>query len=285
MSTDAGTGDPSTPPGPAPSPFPTTCGTVDSANPTDPSIPQVVGEPIAVAYAGDKIVVQSREPAFLAVPGGPPITLSTESRSDTGHDLFHANSGGMIACGSCHPEGNEDGRIWKFTCEGARRTQSLQIGLKGTEPFHWGGDEQDFSMLVRDVFVGRMSGPDLAVDQVTATLGWIDGQPRRTRALPTATAAVARGKALFEDNKTAACATCHTGAALTNNQTVDVGTGGNFQVPSLVGISTRGPFMHNGCAATLKDRFGPCGGGDKHGITSKLTTGQIDDLVSYLQTL
>ena len=37
--------------------------------------------------------------------------------------------------------------------------------------------------------------------------------------------------------------------------------------------------MHDGCAPTLKDRFGPCGGGDKHGVTSKLTSGQVDDLV------
>jgi mono/diheme cytochrome c family protein len=282
-SADGGVSDPSTTPT-APS-FPSTCGTVDGANPTDPSVPQVVGEPVAVAYAGDKVIIQSREPAVLAVPGGAPITLSTESRSDTGHSLFHANAGGMIACASCHPEGNEDGRVWNFACEGPRRTQSLQVGLKGTEPFHWGGDEKDFSMLVSDVFQGRMSGPQLASDQVTATLGWIDGQPRRTRTLPKDSTAVSRGKALFEDSKGAACATCHTGPGLTNNQTVDVGTGGTFQVPSLVGISTRGPFMHNGCAKTLKDRFGACGGGDKHGVTSKLTPAQIDDMVAYLQTL
>jgi mono/diheme cytochrome c family protein len=277
---------PSTDPAPAPSPFPSTCGNIDGSQPTDPSVPQVVGEPIAVAFAGDgSVVVQSREPALLELPGGGPITLSTESRSDTGHAIFHANAGGFVACASCHAEGNEDGRIWTFACEGARRTQSLQVGLKGTEPFHWGGDERDFSQLVQDVFVGRMSGPQLQAEQVTATLGWIDAQPRRTKTLPTDTAAIARGRALFNDPTHAACATCHTGAALTNNQTVDVGTGGTFQVPSLVGISTRGPFLHNGCAETLRDRFGSCGGGDRHGVTSNLTSGQIDDLVTFLQTL
>jgi hypothetical protein len=268
-----------------PSPFPSTCDGLGAAPPADPSVPTVVGEPIAVAYAGDKVIVQSREPALLAVPGGAPIALSTESRSDTGHSLFHANAGGMIACASCHAEGNDDGRIWNFACEGSRRTQSLQVGLKGTEPFHWDGVERDFSMLVRDVFVGRMSGPELKPDQIEATLGWIDAQPRRTRTLRPATSAVDRGRAIFNDPKTAACATCHNGPTLTNNTTVDVGTGGNFQVPSLVGIATRGPFMHNGCAATLKDRFGPCGGGDKHGVTSKLTEGQINDLIAFMETL
>ena len=45
--------------------------------------------------------------------------------------------------------------------------------------------------------------------------------------------------------------------------------------------------MHNGCAATLADRFGAaaCSGGDKHGATSTLTSAQIGDLTAYLQSL
>jgi hypothetical protein len=268
---------------------PTTCdGVFGGAPSSDANTPEVIGQPIAVSFVGSTmaVAVQSREPALLALPGGAPIQLSTVSRSDTGHDLFHANAGSGIACASCHAEGTEDGRSWNFACEGVRRTQSLQVGLKGTEPFHWGGDEHDFTQLVQDVFVGRMSGPMLSSDQVDATLGWIDAQPRRTHTMPTDSAAVARGQAVFNDPTRAACATCHSGARLTNNQSVDVGTGGTFQVPSLVGISTRGPFMHTGCAQTLRDRFDPaCGGGDRHGVTSKLKPAEVDDLITYLQTL
>jgi hypothetical protein len=278
--------------GQAPS-IPNTCGTsTDSGSSSDATVPEVVGQPISVSFMGNgNVVVQSREPAVLSVPGGAPITLSTVSRSDTGHDLFHANAGSGIACASCHAEGTEDGRSWTFACEGTRRTQSLQIGLAGTEPFHWGGDEMNFTQLVNDVFVGRMSGPPLTTEQIGATLHWIDAQPRRTHTMPTDAAAVARGKALFNDPAHAACSTCHNGASFTNNQTVDVGTGGKFQVPSLVGIGTRGPFMHDGCAQTLQDRFATtpagaaCNGGDKHGLTSKLTTSQVNDLVTYLDTL
>jgi hypothetical protein len=43
--------------------------------------------------------------------------------------------------------------------------------------------------------------------------------------------------------------------------------------------------MHEGCAATLADRFGACGGGDAHGKTSHLTAEQRADLVAYLETL
>jgi DNA-binding beta-propeller fold protein YncE len=273
-----------TAPAPPPSFIQTTCGQ-DNGVPTDPHVPQVVGEPIAVSFAANSdVVVQSREPAVLSFPGGAPITLSTESRADTGHMLFHANAGGFIACASCHAEGNDDARVWRFACEGERRTQSMQVGLRGTEPFHWGGDEMNFPQLVSDVFVGRMSGPQLEPQQTDATLRWIDAQPRIARAAVTMTPSIERGRALF-NNPTAACSTCHNGPSLTNNMTVDVGTGGKFQVPSLIGIGTRGPFMHNGCATTLKDRFGACGGGDKHGVTSKLAAPQIDDLVAYLKTL
>jgi len=54
-----------------------------------------------------------------------------------------------------------------------------------------------------------------------------------------------------------------------------------------VGIGTRGPFMHNGCAATLADRLTDptCGGGDKHGGTSSLTPDQMSDLLAYLNSI
>ena len=154
-----------------------TSGTVCS--PTPPGVPVTVGQPIAVAFDGSgALIVQSREPAMLALADGTTISLSTVSRADTGHTLFHANSGGFLACASCHAEGNEDGRTWNFSCEGPRRTQSLQTGLAGTEPFHWDGTETDFGHLTTDVFQGRMSGPALASDQQAALLSWLDRQPR-----------------------------------------------------------------------------------------------------------
>lgn len=253
--------------------------------PITPGVPVTVGQPIAVTFdPSGVLIVQSREPAMLALGDGTTISLSTVSRADTGHTLFHANSGGFLACASCHAEGNEDGRTWNFSCEGPRRTQSLQTGLAGTEPFHWDGNETDFSHLMTDVFQGRMSGPVLATDQGAALLGWLDRQPRAPKPESADAAAVAHGKALFQD-PTHGCAVCHAGPHMTNNQTVDVGTGGRFQVPSLIGVGSRAPYMHNGCAPTLADRFGPCGGGDQHGVTSTLSPADISDLVAYLKTL
>jgi hypothetical protein len=255
------------------------------------------GEPTAVAYAAEDVVlVQTREPAQLLIvrelsagtTAKTIVSLSSESRADTGHALFHANSGGGLACASCHPEGHDDGRIWTFDCEGARRTQDPSGGLLGTEPFHWNGDMTNFQTLVQNVFVQRMSGPALPAEHVRALQGWIDRLPTLPPLRPSSASdsQVARGKALFESSSVG-CASCHAGSALTNDMTVSVGTGATFQVPSLRGVGWRAPYMHDGCAATLDDRFtdATCGGGDQHGVTSHLTASDRADLIAYLQSL
>ena len=80
------------------------------------------------------------------------------------------------------------------------------------------------------------------------------------------------------------CTTCHSGPKLTNNQTLDVGTCGLFQVPPLVGVGWRAPLMHNGCAVTLADRFGKCVT-PGHGSVTQLSAGDVSDLVAYLESL
>ena len=98
-------------------------------------------------------------------------------------------------------------------------------------------------------------------------------------------AAAARGKVLFESTEVG-CTACHAGEQLAVGGNFDVGTGGHFQVPTLIGVGLRTPVMHDGCAETLRQRFDPgCGGGDFHGRTSQLDEAQLDDLTAFLQTL
>jgi hypothetical protein len=251
-----------------------------------PPAPPPTGQVVSVAYAANgTLFAQLRDPAALWTSDGQGlISLSTEPTTDTGHELFHVDAGGGIACASCHPEGGEDGRTWNFACLGPRRTQALRGGLSGTEPFHWDGDMRNFTDLVQAVFVGRMSGPQPSPDQTAAMLHWLDSIPELPNPPPTAPTAVERGRTLF-NSASVGCSACHAGPHLTNNATVDVGTGMLVQVPSLRGVGWRAPFLHNGCAPTLADRFGSCGGGDKHGHTSQLQTADIADLTAYLETL
>ena len=260
----------------------------NTLTPTDPCGtepgPAISGEPVAVAFdAVGRAIVQSREPAQLQVMGGSTIALSNDSRADTGVALFHMNSGFGISCASCHPEGTEDGRTWEFADIGPRRTQSMAGGITSTAPFHWSGDVEDFTALIHEVFESRMGGTRPNKQQIGAFVRWVDTVPTPPAAVVDA-AAAERGRVLF-DSATVGCADCHSGPMLTNNKSYDVGTGGIFQVPTLRGVGSRAPFLHTGCAPTLRDRFSACGGGDQHGNTSSLTPAQIDDLVAYLETL
>ena len=107
---------------------------------------------------------------------------------------------------------------------------------------------------------------------VDALVSWIDAQPRPLRARRPTPRRSSAAPRCSTTRRTSAASTCHAGARFSNNTTIDVGTGRAFQVPSLLGIGTRGPFMHDGCAATLRDRFNPACGGDRHGVTAQLSS-------------
>jgi hypothetical protein len=258
------------------------CGAPVSEIPTTTLSPQ----PIAVAFdSKNNLIVQTREPAQLSIlsPGGATtVSLSTTTRADTGYDVFHTQAGGMIACASCHPEGRDDGFVW--TLDGnTRRTPSLRGTIAGTAPYHWPGDEPNLTVLANDVYTVRMSGATLNPGQMGALTSWVESVPPPQVPTWVDSGAAQRGKTLF-NRADIGCATCHSGAKFTNNQTVDVGTGGKFQVPPLVGVGWRTPLMHDGCAATLADRFGACAT-PQHGSTAGLSQQDVSDLVSYLETL
>jgi hypothetical protein len=252
------------------------------------------GGAIALAFASDnELVVQTREPSALwVVPinassdaGGNyvSIPLGSSSRQDTGHDIFHTHAGSPLACASCHPEGGDDGHVWLLDGN-QRRTPSLRGTIAGTAPYHWPGDEKDFASIVSDVYVVRMNGPMLDNDQTTALNTWVNAVPAPPAPTWVDPNAAAAGKAIF--NRTdVGCATCHSGAKFTNNTTVDVGTGGAFQVPPLVGVGWRTPLLHDGCATTLTDRFSSACNTSLHGNTSSLSSQDIANLVAYLETL
>jgi Cytochrome c len=281
----------------------------------------VPGEPIAIAslagvaagIAGNWLV-QTRETTVegsadaigSAVPtltilgsAGPTILrLSTpdDSRADTGHDLFHHNASKSLAlsCAGCHPEGHEDGHTWVFDTEGKRRTQTVSGQVLETAPLHWNGDLADLSAVMTVVFVHRMGGAPQGPQHIAAFADWIETIPAFP-ASPTGTAAqVEHGEELFRSAETG-CTSCHRGEHFTDDLNHDVGTGAlsntrrAYQVPTMIGVAARAPFFHDGCAATLEDRFDPtqaaCNGGDLHGHVSQLSPADVADLVAYLETL
>ena len=143
----------------------------------------------------------------------------------------------------------------------------------------------DLHALVEEVMVVRMGGVHQSTALVQALADFMFGLSPVPPSVRADDAAAVRGKALFE-SKEVGCTECHAGSAFMSPDNHDVGTGEALQVPSLRGVVYRAPFLHDGCAATLRARFDDaCGGGDRHGHTSQLTDAQLDDLVAYLSPL
>jgi mono/diheme cytochrome c family protein len=251
------------------------------------------GPATAVAFTSNGLLlIQLRDPAQLLIQRQLPfgntdtIELNGESRADTGHDLFHRDAGGGIACASCHPEGGEDGHTWRFTGFGDRRTQALHVGLRDTAPFHWAGDLPNVGELMSQVFVGRMGGVRESGPRVSALSEWLFALRAPAPIRDAADESAQRGQALFHSSEVG-CTNCHSGPKLTDNRSVAVDSVATtkLQVPSLIAVGYRAPFMHDGCAATLAGRFDAKCGGDQHGNTAALSDAQRGDLVAYLESL
>ncbi|MEO8842641.1 MAG: cytochrome c [Kofleriaceae bacterium] len=247
------------------------------------------GAPTSVAFTGtnDLLAYYPELPGLVVTHAGVErtITLPGELGYDSGRNMFHEQTTAGLACASCHPEGRDDGLVWKFAELGPRRTQVLAGSILARAPYHWTGDQADLPTLMDDVFAVRMSGP-APTNSEHRSLGPFLNRVAAPAPIGMANAdAAARGKAVFEDGSVG-CLGCHSGTLMTTKAIVDVGTGGAFKVPSLVGVGARAPFLHDGCAKTLADRFSAtCGGADAHGKTSQLTAAQVSDLVAYLETL
>lgn len=210
-------------------------------------------------------------------------TLSTmESSPSSGsvaHALFHqAPTGGApISCASCHPEGGDDGHVWKMDGN-LRRTQPLSGHVMARAPFHWAGNIPDLSTVMSETFVKRMGGA--SVDDVTVhTLGsWLDGIPGARASVVLSDEEKAVGAAAFTR---AGCDTCHLASGRKGGlATVD---GEALRSPPLQGVAARGPWLHDGSlkdldAAILDDTLG-------HGKLSALELGSRQALLRYLRSL
>jgi hypothetical protein len=195
-----------------------------------------------------------------------------------------------MSCASCHNDGDADGRVWDLTAfgEGLRNTIDLRghAGM-GQGPLHWTGnfDEvQDFEGQIRGLAggtglmsdalfnAGTRSQPlgdpkaglssDLdALAAYVASLATTPASP--VRAGGGYSALAQQGAALFHDR---ACGSCHAGSSFTDSALDlrhDVGTNhpgsgqrlgaplDGFDTPTLLGVWSTAPYLHDGSAPTL----------------------------------
>jgi cytochrome c peroxidase len=61
--------------------------------------------------------------------------------------------------------------------------------------------------------------------------------------------------------------------------------GPQYDTPTLLGIYRTPPYLHHGKAKTLLEVLTTYNNANKHGKTSHLTSGELDDLVAFLKSL
>ncbi len=266
----------------------------------------------AVKLAEIKTVAAELLPA--EVLRGKKIFYSSEDRMSEGN---------YISCATCHVDGGGDGRVWDFTDrgEGLRNTTSL-IGRSGMGHgrVHWSGnfDEiQDFENDIRNSFKGTGFMTDADFKATSNTLGKpkkglspdLDALAAYISSLTnhekspfkkedgTLTSSAIAGKNIFEKQQ---CAACHSGNNFTDSDkgnlhdvgTISIKSGGRLgkpllgiDVPTLRGVWSTAPYLHDGSAATLEEVFTSRNKEDKHGITSTLTRTELGQLVAYLKQI
>jgi YVTN family beta-propeller protein len=213
------------------------------------------------------------------------------------HDAVdtHLTPSGIVTCATCHPGGQEDGLSWFLSTTGVprklRRTPAAWAARPSLTPFHWNGEFTDAALLSRTTIHELMGGDALLVDldAIAAYLAEIAPPP----AAPITEADAPRvelGRTVFASS---GCAECHAGAMFADGLRHDVvapsldpdGVLASVDTPTLVGVRSRAPYLHDGRAVSLRAVLVEHNPADQHGVTSSLAEPELDALVRYLESL
>ena len=210
-----------------------------------------------------------------------------------GRRLFHAELDRRIsrdgrACAGCHPEGRDDGLVWKLGV-GPRQTPML-VGRLDAGPFGWVGKAPTLEGNLTET-MHRLGGAGLPPERLAELVAFLrHGLRAPERGAPGADATVlARGHELFTSEKVG-CSGCHDLAHDgSDRHPHDVGsgakadTGSTFRTPPLLFVAGTAPYFHDGRYATLEalldDNL------DRMGQTTHLTGEDRTALLAFLRTL
>ena len=204
-----------------------------------------------------------------------------------GREIFHGVGDRRIsadgrACASCHPDGRDDGIVWR-TPAGKRQTPMLAGRVDdGTGPYGWAGHSKTLPEYVGKTFT-RLGGTGVKGADLEALIAYLHEAPTPHRADDAKDVAlVTRGKELFHA-ETVGCATCHKNGADTDGVKHEVGSGRNLDTPSLRFIAGTSPYFHDGRFATLGELLRKTKG--KMGWNGDMSDQDLDAIEAYLTTL
>jgi YVTN family beta-propeller protein len=266
---------------------------------------------LALVVDGAPISRFTADPMPAALRLGQHLFYSADS------DEYPVTQNHWVACASCHLEGRSDAVTWRFA-QGPRDTPSNAGGMLGTGFLFRAAARtrvQDYWETINTEQGGAFDpGADAPLlDALTAYVNLGIPLPVPPTTDP---ALVARGRAIFE-RADVGCLRCHNGPRFTDsgqgNEALELGgaiklhdvgtcvTGGawpdtpsedvdghprtacDFDTPSLSGVASSPPYLHDGSAPTLRDVLERTRG--KMGDISSLSPADEDALVEYLRSL
>ncbi|MFR9625016.1 MAG: YVTN family beta-propeller repeat-containing protein [Rikenellaceae bacterium] len=191
------------------------------------------------------------------------------------------------SCNGCHPgDGRTDGMNWDLMNDGVGNAKNCKSMLYShvTPPSMISGIRAMAEIAVRKGFshIQFAQVPEenaVCVDEYLKSLRpvpspyLVDGQLSE---------AAERGKKVFQKLD---CGSCHSGKYFTDMNMYRIGKDVEFEqgwdTPTLVEVWRTAPYLFDGRAATLKEVFSV----HKHGIESKVSKKDIDDLTEYVNSL
>lgn len=261
--------------------------------------------------AGLDVVVDGAAITRLAQDPMPArLRLGQELFNSANSSAYPVTTDHWVACATCHMEGRSDAVTWRFE-QGPRDTPSNAGGMLGTGFLFRTADRtavQDYWRTI-NVEQGGSFDPASQKDLLDAIADYVNLAIPLPVPPTTDPALVARGKQVFAD---AGCGTCHSGPRFTDSGSGnpdldlagpvtlhDVGTCDTsdafpdvahedvdghpraacaFDTPSLSGVASTPPYLHDGSAATLRDAVAAM----PHAPSS---ADDLDALVEYVRSL
>ena len=191
------------------------------------------------------------------------------------------------ACGGCHPEGRDDGLVWKLGA-GPRQTPTL-VGRLERGPYGWQAKHARLQDNMRETMT-RLGGAGLSeteLDELAAFLRRGLVEPVIEAREPDRLAE--RGRALFTSSEVG-CSGCHKLETEASDRGLhDVGSravsdaSSAFRTPPLLHVGATAPYFHDGRYATLEQLLGD--NLDRMGSTSQLSRDDLGALAAFLRTL
>jgi cytochrome c peroxidase len=275
--------------------------------------PRVVAAPYCPPHEHPEVptppwlgIPDPRQPHLSAQRRQTVPTLNDDPELALGRALFYRSddrrmSGAGLACAVCHPDGREDGLVWRV--KGNRRqTPELTGRLAATAPYNWEGSSASLDASLKQT-LQRLGGTGLRKRERQALARYLlEGLHPVSRPAQDMSQQwlVSEGRAIFHDSNVG-CSSCHDSAhgftdGLSHNvESLSAGEAAEnpdrrghtqvkaFDTPSLRDVALTAPYFHDGSALTLEALLEK--NQDRMGNTSQLTPEQRQALVAYLRTL